>query len=1216
MSRLRSEFKRGWPPVLTGLAGLFILGASSFAADPPLTVGRPPEHGGEAGAVPRYSRDVRPILSDRCFLCHGPDGNRREAKLRLDLPEEATADRGGYAAISPGDLDSSELWWRVNSDLEGERMPPSESKIAPLSEDEREILRRWILDGAPYEQHWSFVPPERPQLPEVQDADWCRSPIDRFVLAQLEARGLEPSPPAAPTAWLRRLMLDLTGLPPTLEEMDEFQVDHSSDPSQAAWTWIERILEQEPYRSRYAERMATPWLDAARYADTSGIHMDAGRQIWPWRDWVLRAFRDGMPYDQFLTEQLAGDLLPDATLDQRVASGFNRNHVTTDEGGAIDAEYLVEYAVDRTATTGEVFLGLTLGCARCHEHKFDPITQEEFYGLFAMFNSIEEPGLYSQAPDPERALEPFLEVPSAEQKRALAAQRDRVEGARAELEAPDPAEDQRRRAYLEGALADSGLAWAVAETVAASSSEGATLELQADGSVLAGGENPARDEHELVLHTRELELRLVALEVLGDASLFEARVGRASNGNAVLTGIEAVAVSRLDPERTQSVRFVWAWADHEQSNGDFSVVNALDPDDPRGWAVQGHEREGGRVALFLADRPFGFEGGTELRVRLGYRSGYARHSFGRVRLSLGRIGAAGLARLPIAASGWYVAGPFEVEERAAAYENFFGPEGATTLDPARKYGRQGLSWVHDPERRDGELEAYGDGVFALYTAKRLIAPTARELQLSLGSDDGFRLFLNGQEVVGRQVDRGVAEDQDQVVLKVPAGDNVLVFKVANTGGQSGSYYRSTPPKEVFSGAVAAAFLPPTARSPELEERLQVAWRRTHSPAYREKLERLEAVEEELRVLMAEVPRTMVMRELGDMRTTYLLERGAYDKPRTERPIERAVPAVLGALPEGAPKNRLGLAQWMTDPAHPLVARVAVNRLWQTVFGTGLVRTSGDFGLQGEWPSHPDLLDWLAVELIEKDWDLQHILRLIAGSSTYAQASRRRPELAERDPDGRLLASFPRRRLSAEAIRDQALFLSGLLVERFGGESVKPYQPEGLWKEVAMLQSNTRLFERDEGDALWRRSLYTYWKRACPPPSLMTFDAPTREACTIQRSLTNTPLQALVLWNDEQFVEAARTFAERSLAEFADDAPRLTGMFRRCTARVPEADELASLMAALNGFRARYADDVEAARALLEVGERAPDETLAPTEVAAWTLIANALFSLDETLTRE
>jgi hypothetical protein len=1182
--------------------------------------GGPAAPSGPDAAAVRYDRDVRPLLSDRCFKCHGRDESKRRAKLRLDDAANAVESHARGTPIVAGDPDASEVLDRIGSDDPKRLMPPPGSNKRPFAADEQALIRRWIEQGAKYEEHWAFVPPQRPPPPEVKDAAWCRTPIDRFVLARLEREGVAPGPEAEPETQLRRLFLDLTGLPPTPEELDAFLADARPD----AWErTVDRLFTEEPYRSRYAERMATPWLDAARYADTCGIHTDAGRQIWPWRDWVLHAFRDDLPFDRFVVEQLAGDLLPGATEEQKVASGFQRNHITTDEGGAIAEEYLVEYAVDRTATLGSVFLALTLGCARCHEHKYDPISHEDFYRVYAFFDSIEEPGLYSQLPDPNRAFEPSMKVPSPELARELAAAKDDLAHAKADLESTTPEERALEASFLQDLPADLGLAWPPSRLVAASARSGATAAVQPDGSVLFGGENPERDDHDFVLRTDAARLRVLLLEALEDPSLPMGRVGRAFNGNAVLSGVEVEAVSVADPARREPVKFTWAWADHEQPDGDYRVVNLLENGDELGWAVDAHRVQGERVALLVAEKPFGFEGGTELHVTLQYHSVYSQHVFGRVRLTAGDLGERGLERLPAATSGWYVTGPFLAAAGTNNFDAAYGPESDATLDLAKNFGGGNQAWRFDAAFLDRQVNPLADGVNASYVARRIFAPSARRVEVSLGSDDGFRLFLNGKEVASNRIDRAPAPDQDKATLDLVEGVNVVVLKIVNTGGPSAFYWRALDRAQELAGDLTSALLPETARREPLAKRLHESWQSSFSPEHRHRRERVAELGKRVAELDAKSPQTMVMQELATPRPTYVLKRGEYDKPDKERPVERAIPAALGRLPDGAPKNRLGLAQWLVAPENPLLARVAVNRWWEMLFGTGLVRTSEDFGLQGEWPSHPELLDWLAVELREGGWDVERMLRLIVTSSTYRQSSRLRPDVKQRDPDDRWLGWFPRRRLGAEAIRDQALYVSGLLIERLGGPSVKPYQPDGLWNEVAMPASNTRTFVRGQGDELWRRSLYTYWKRACPPPSLQTFDAPTRESCTIRRTSTDTPLQALVLWNDEQFVEAARALAQRTLAERApdgaaarDDAALLERMVRRCTGRKPGAAEVARLAGALTEFRRRYEAAPAEAEKLVKVGMTPVSRDVALPELAAWTLIANALLTLDATLCRD
>ncbi len=1177
-----------------------------------------PDRDGQPREV-RYDRDIRPLFSERCFTCHGPDPAKRKAGLRLDEEKSAHAVKDGIAALVPGDPSESELWCRLTAEDPIDRMPPSGSDKRPFSTEELNLVRRWIEQGARYEKHWSFVPPERSAVPEPNNSDWCQGEIDRFVLAELESRGIEPSPQADRETWLRRVFLDLTGLPPTPEEIQEFLSDKRSD---AVERWVERLLHEEPYVTRYAENMAVPWLDAARYADTSGLHMDAGRQMWAWRDWLLSALRNGMPFDEFLSKQLAGDLLPDATLADRIASGFNRNHVTTDEGGAISEEYLVEYAVDRASTTGSVFLGLTVGCARCHEHKYDPISQEEFYSFYSFFNSIDEPGLYSQVPDDQRALEPFILVPTPEREAALSVLQAELDSAQEELDTPIEGEDEARQEFLAKVVEDSDLTWVDANVVWMKARGGANLELLPDSSILASGENPARDTHVIHLVTQEDHLRMFCLESLPDPSLPQGRVGRAPNGNAVLQSIRVEATSLRDSEQRQEINLSWAWADIEQANGDFRVVNALE-DNSLGWAVDGHGNvKGSRTALFLADKPFGFEGGTRLEVHLNYDSVFSQHAFGRVRLSVARLESQGVDRLWAAMSGWYSTATFRPAQGADVFEAEFGPEEMVELDLTREFGDDKYRFNYIPTFLDERLNVeFAAGVGATYVARRIFSPGPREFDVFVGSDDGFRLFLDGEEVAKKKVDRGVAPDQDRVTLKVGPGEHTVVFKIVNTGGPAGYYWRTVRRQHELNGSLLAAFLPEHARTDVLESRLIEGWRHEYSPSYRERREEVAALEKRVEEAQSGIPRTMVMKELAAPRETFVLVRGEYDKPDMKRKVSRAVPAAFGRLPSNAPEDRRGLAQWMVSPENPLVARVAVNRLWQICFGTGIVATSEDFGMQGEWPSHPELLDWLAVTYLESGWDTKAMLARIVTSKTYRQSSRVRPELHSGDPANRLLARYPRRRLSAEQIRDQALYVAGILEERLGGPSVKPYQPEGLWKEVAMLQSNTRFFERGMGEDLWRRSLYTYWKRASPPPSLMTFDAPTREFCTIKRVETATPLQALVLWNDEQFVEAARLLARRTLTErpgALTEQARLARMFQRCTGRLPDEGELDALVGALSDFRTRYEASPEDAEKLLGVGEYPAlggDDPVKRSELAAWTMIASTFFSLDAMISR-
>ncbi|MSQ90207.1 MAG: DUF1553 domain-containing protein [Phycisphaerales bacterium] len=1159
----------------------------------------------------RYGRDVRPILADRCFICHGPDLAQRKGELRLDSFDEATKGRKSGAAIVAGDARKSLVWQKVTATDPGERMPPPDSSKHALDASQCEIIKRWIDEGAGYEPHWAFTPPLRPAAPQLKDRSWGANDIDQFILANLEKSGFAPSPAADRATLCRRIFLDLTGLPPTETELDAFAADPSDD---ARAKLIDRLLTQEPYRSRYAERMSVPWLDVARFADTSGIHMDAGRSIWLYRDWVLDAFRSNKPYDQFVIEQLAGDLIPGATTDQIVASGFNRNHVTSDEGGAINEEYLLEYAVDRVATTSSAFLGLSMQCARCHDHKFDPISTEDFYSVLAFFNSVEEPGVYTQVPDAERSLEPFVETPTEPQREQLTQLDQSIATILAARDLPAADEEQAFAAYSAALVSQGDLTWVAATTIAAESTNGATLTIQPDGSVLASGLNPADDQHILTLTTPASDLRLIALEAMTDPSLAAGRVGRAQNGNAVLDSISVEAISVVDPTQTQRIALAWAWADAEQANDDFRAINALVPDEGRRWAVGSHTKEGTRLAVFAAIEPFGFVGGTTLRVTLNSSSPYGQHVFGRVRLSLAQVSDALMAKLPEATSAWYIAGPWMTQVGVNAYDIARGPEGARRFSRGETWGEFG--WRYAPAVIDSTLVSLAQGEGTEYLARQIFAPSARELELSLGSDDGIQVFLNGARVHEARVDRAVKPDQEVVNLALNAGENLLVCKVVNTGGIGGFYHRARAEAGAMTREMVPLVLPTPYTRDESRTEARTAWRTSASPRFRELSESLAKAQQERALVTKQIPHTMVMKDRMVPTETFVLKRGVYDQPDHSRPVARAIPSALGSLKQDQPANRLGLAQWITSNENPLMARVVVNRLWEQFFGRGIVRTENDFGLQGEWPTNPELLDWLAVEFSSSGWDLQHIIRLIMASDTYAQSSRHRIDIAAVDPDNRLLSWYPRQRLAAEQIRDQGLFVAGILKEKFGGPSVKPYQPEGLWQEVAMPQSNTRVYERGMNDDLWRRSLYTYWKRASPPPAMLTLDAPTREYCATRRLTTNTPLQALVLWNDEQFVEAARHAAERVLRDAPDDSQRLALLYLRCTGERPTAERLTALAATLAANRARYVTDIEDANQLLAVGESPSPSAEESPEIAAWTLVANAILCSDASLVKD
>jgi hypothetical protein len=1001
-----------------------------------------------------FDRQVRPILSNNCFKCHGPDANERQAELRLDLRDEALqpAD-SGVPAIVPGKPNESPLVRRIFSRKKGFQMPPPESNKT-LSEAEKQVLRTWIEQGANYQTHWSFAPPKHPAPPSVKQIAWPRNAIDRFLLARLESEGLHPSPEADRATLIRRVTFDLTGLPPTPAEVEAFVQDPASNA-------YEKVVDRLLNSPRYGERMALDWLDAARFADTHGYHIDSGRDMTRWRDWVINAFNTNKPFDQFTVEQLAGDLLPEATTDQKIASGFNRNHMINFEGGAIPEEYLTAYIVDRVNTTGTVWLGLTIGCAQCHDHKFDPLTQKDFYRLYAFFNSVPENGLDGRKGNAE----PMLKLPTPAQRQTLDRLSAEIAQAERTFSGPLPEVDA-AQARWERRITTPPVppTWTVLEPRFVQSSEGATLTQLDDGTVVAGGVNPDAETYRIILPGNLEGLTAIRLEVFPDERLNGGGPGRSVNGNLVLTEARLEVVNHPVPFRAAS-------ADFSQDN--FPVTNAIDGKPATGWAIY-PEVGKPHAAVFELETPIQVEGEDVLVVTLDFRSDWAQHQPARFRLS------------------------------ATTTPNPLGTESA----PAN--------------------------------ITRLLA------------------------------------------------------------------------------------LAPEKRTDPQRATLRTYFREKVCPETKPLHDRLAGLRKERAEIDQAIPTTMVMQELPRPRETFMLERGQYDKKGEK--VSPGVPASLPPLPKGVKPDRLALARWLVDPGHPLVGRVIANRIWQLYFGTGLVKTAEDFGSQGDLPSHPELLDWLASEFVSPEdrtarpWDVKRLVRLIVTSSAYRQSSAVGHELFAHDPENRLLARGPRHRLEAEFIRDQALAISGLLDGRIGGLSVSPYQPPGLWEELASRLDGknwtAQTYTQDHGPDLYRRTMYTFWKRTSPPPTLVTFDAPDRETCTVRRARTNTPLQALVLLNDPTYVEAARKLAERMMTEAGPEpTDRITLAFRLATARTPRGAELAVLQRLHDRQLATYRKDPKAALKLLSVGESNRDETLDPADLAAWTMVASTILNLDETVNK-
>jgi Protein of unknown function (DUF1549)/Protein of unknown function (DUF1553)/Concanavalin A-like lectin/glucanases superfamily/Planctomycete cytochrome C len=1013
-----------------------------------------------------FGRDIRPLLSDRCFSCHGPDPAKRSAGLRLDLVESATGplpQHQDQRAIVPGNPGASALIKRITSADPLQIMPPANSHLT-LNQAERDLLTRWIAEGAHYAPHFAYVTPVAPAVPPVSNPAWARHDLDRFILARLDEQGLKPAGEADPATLLRRVSLDLTGLPPTPDELAAFLADTRPD---AYERQVDRLLASP----RYGEHLAAWWLDLARYADSHGFQSDPERFMWLWRDWVINAFNRNMPFDQFTIEQLAGDLLPNATIDQVIATGFNRNHRINSEGGAIDEEWRIEQVLDRSETTSAVWLGLTMNCCRCHDHKYDPLTQKDYYQFAAFFNNVDEKGV-------DVSINSGRNVPPLAYKATVAQQSelDRINGLLAKAEAAQAA---------------------------------------------------AKDE--------SLDAKAKAW---------------------VSTG----AVLPAEPTALATVTLAGALAAGERSTGSASVA----------WLDRG---TGKALALRKAT------GGVRSQVTPAFDLGkpFSISWWMKRDMNAGKTGAGTLilAATGVADEAIHIhldaEGKLQADIRAAGFHFAQGTAGTA---PGKEWGHVAVTW--DGSGRSSGLNILIDGQFQRLVPMKREIPAAGPIGSLLIGSDGKR----------EAATTGIAEVRIFARELTTADIAALGFAERIAAIRGKPYGKSEA--ELAEQVYRLGFTPQE----------QLAGAVLQQQRDRDAIER-------------EVPNTMVMKEMPKPRPMHILERGQYDAPRAE--VTMNTPAFLPPLPADAPRNRLGLARWLVDERNPLTARVLVNRIWERFFGTGIVKTAENLGVQCNWPSHPELLDHLATVLVGGKWDLKAFLRLLVTSATYRQDATVTPVAQEQDPENLLLWHGPRVRLAAEVVRDQALLASGLLVEHLGGPSVRPYQPADIWSGNRF--GNLEVYQLSTGDDLYRRSLYTFHKRTAPPINSTLFDMPSREFCVIRRSRTNTPLQALNLANDPTYLEAARVIGQQMVRGGGSPEAQVAYAIQHILARAPRSEETTVLVAALARYTARYAQDPAATAALLKQGASPVDATLKPAAVVAAMLVASTILNLDEAVTK-
>ncbi|MDA1141028.1 MAG: PSD1 and planctomycete cytochrome C domain-containing protein [Planctomycetota bacterium] len=1165
-----------------------------------------------------FNRDIRPIISDKCFACHGPDAKQVKGKLRLDLRENAIKiNKDGLAPIFPGDVDKSLLVSRIFTEDADDLMPPAESKKT-LSDAERAKLKQWIAEGAEYKQHWSFITATRPKAPSVKDESWVTNEVDKFILAALQGRGMKPSAEASRNTLVRRISLDLRGLPPTTEEVDAFIIDDKPGA-------YERMVDRMFASQHYGEKMALLWMDLARYGDTNGYHYDSTRQVWLWREWVINAYNQNMPFDQFTQEQLAGDLIPEATIDQKIASGFNRNTRYNEEGGSDPDEFRVRYAVDRTNVLGQVWLGLTVGCAECHSHKYDPISHKEFYQLYAFFNSFDEPGSQGH----NQKYPPHIEVPQKEQGEAIAAAEKEIvrlqneisqKASAIEYKEPDdkPAEEMHKEPVE--------FVWVDDDMPGGVKSEGNTLEWV-----------------ETPVHSGSRSMK---------------RVSEGNQQHFFTNSPYKLKVGEGDK------LFAWIWIDPEAKPKSI-MLQYNTTGTPAGWLHRGFWGEDlipfGAVNT-TQKRPMGPlpETGKWMRLELdaahiGLTPGMEIHGMAFTQFD--------------GTAYWDTAGIVSKIKQGPSDHIWFddeAPEGAKADGGWTWVTKEKNHQVHSgtqATRRQGKgltqhfchgakktLKINHDDVLYEYVwLDPEDSPKAIQMQFNDGNWN-HRAYWGEDLCFGK----GEKGPHNYYMGPLPKPGKWARLEVSvklvglNPGAQlNGWAFTQFDGTVYYDTAGVKTWLGPDPRY----KRSMLAWEKlaANDQAVTEDVRKAIAVGADKRTdeqkatiqnyyvgfvfgetrgtfdpLINQIkteqktmedakmntPFQLVTVEMATRRPAFVLMRGNFLTPGEE--VKPDVPAMFKPFPKDKPLNRLGLAQWLTDPEHPLVSRVTVNRFWSQLFGFGIVQSMGDFGMQGTFPTHPDLLDWLATDFVESGWDVKALLKKIVMSSTYRQASHNDHRYAESDPENKLLWRAPRFRLMAEEIRDSALLISGLLNPTVGGRPVNPYQPAGYYQGKFNWQ-----WPESTGDDLYRRGMYTFWRRTTPYPTFLIFDAQDRSECVVERPRTNTPLQALTTLNDPQFVEAARVYGQKLVLEGPKETDaRLTYAFKRTFARPPEAAELAELKKLYDEEKEYYKNDLKAAEALVKAGKFARPTDIDVIEHATWTALTNVLLNLDEFVMRE